>query len=212
MRLNRHRSGLVAAALLACGALASLPASVAAATANVTMSSSYDYDPSSIKIARGDTVKWKNTSSFQKHDVTAGKPAGLFKSSGGQGGLGRNATYSYTFNSAGTFLYVCLEHQSEGMQGTVVVPIAVTRVANSSPVKFKVKLGLGTISSTQPWERYAQVDPPGGGTNWQTIKHTKSASFKYTPTVHGTYRFQAWLQNTSSGAVSNPSPAKSISY
>lgn len=66
----------------------------------------------SITIKRGDTVVWTNMDSAP-HTITggAGGPA--------SGTLNNNGSYSFTFNTAGTFSYHCNFHPS--MTGVVVV-------------------------------------------------------------------------------------------
>jgi plastocyanin len=60
----------------------------------------------------GTTVTWTNLDSTV-HTVTSG--TGAFDS----GALGQNATFSYTFNSRGTFNYHCTLHPF--MTGKVIV-------------------------------------------------------------------------------------------
>jgi len=71
----------------------------------------FAFSQSSITVKKGDTVVWTNKESAP-HTVT------------GDGGLASptlntNGTYSFTFNTAGTFAYHCAFHPS--MKGTVVV-------------------------------------------------------------------------------------------
>lgn len=70
------------------------------------------FTKSSITIKKGDTVVWTNADSMG-HTVTGntGGPASPT--------ISTNGTYSYTFNSVGTFPYHCSIHPS--MTGTVVV-------------------------------------------------------------------------------------------
>lgn len=80
-------------------------------TYNVTIQG-FAFSPASLSVKKGDTVIWTNKDSAG-HTVT-----------GNNGGpssptIGTNETYSYTFNSAGTFSYHCAPHPN--MTGTVVV-------------------------------------------------------------------------------------------
>lgn len=70
------------------------------------------FDPGSITVAAGTTVVWTNNGA-NPHTVTADD--GSFNS----GTLDPGGTYSVTFNTPGTFGYVCTIH--DGMAGTVVV-------------------------------------------------------------------------------------------
>ena len=68
------------------------------------------FNPSSLQISVGDTVKWVNMDSVQH------EPKGrVFDSEP----LGQNGTFEYTFNSAGNYVYQCAIHPS--MIGTIKV-------------------------------------------------------------------------------------------
>jgi plastocyanin len=68
------------------------------------------FNPSSVQIAVGGTVKWVNVDSV-KHE-----PKGRVFDSGP---IGQNGTFEYTFKSAGTYNYQCAIHPS--MLGTIKV-------------------------------------------------------------------------------------------
>jgi len=75
------------------------------------------FNPSAITVSAGTTIKWTNKDNIT-HTVTSGTPGspdGVFDS----GNIGNGATFSFTFNTKGTFQYYCSIHQS--MRGTVVV-------------------------------------------------------------------------------------------
>ncbi|MFA6076462.1 MAG: cupredoxin family copper-binding protein [Candidatus Paceibacterota bacterium] len=80
-------------------------------TKNVTIQG-FAFNQSSLTIKKGDTVVWTNKDSAP-HTVTGN--AGGPKS----GTLNQNQTYSFTFNSVGTFSYRCALHPS--MTGSVTV-------------------------------------------------------------------------------------------
>ena len=76
------------------------------------------FSPKSITVSPGTTIKWTNKDNVS-HTVTSGtpnSPNGTFDS----GNLGNGATFSYMFNTKGTFPYYCRVHQ-DTMTGTVVV-------------------------------------------------------------------------------------------
>lgn len=87
------------------------------------------FDPSTVTIHPGDTVKWVWGSDF--HSVTSGNtttctldgrfcsPADTTCNAGTLSNTG--ATYSHTFTDAGTYPYFCLPHCTSGMKGSVVV-------------------------------------------------------------------------------------------
>jgi LPXTG-motif cell wall-anchored protein len=72
--------------------------------------SEYRFSPSSLTVASGDTVTWTNNGSLP-HDVSG---SGL-----SSGTLSPGQDYSHTFNSPGSFSYVCSIHPF--MKGSVTV-------------------------------------------------------------------------------------------
>jgi plastocyanin/DNA/RNA endonuclease YhcR with UshA esterase domain len=89
------------------------------------------FRPSLLVITVGDTVTWTNTS-LGFHNVngtTTTFPANPV--SFGNGAAGTSAwTYSFTFNTAGTYIYQCDPHSSS-MLGTIVVQAAVTATCSN---------------------------------------------------------------------------------
>ncbi len=76
------------------------------------------FNPSTKTVSKGTKLTWVNKDSFA-HTVTSGNPGspdGSFDS----GNLGGGGSFSYTFNSAGTFKYYCKIHGS-AMIGTITV-------------------------------------------------------------------------------------------
>ena len=74
----------------------------------------FHFVPATITIGLGDTVTWTNNAS-DPHTSTS--DTGIWDS----GSMSPGATFSHTFNSAGSFAYHCTFHQSLGMVGTVIV-------------------------------------------------------------------------------------------
>ena len=70
------------------------------------------FEPSTLTISKGTTVKWINKDGFNH---TSSISSSLFES----GQLGENGTYSFKFDSTGTHSYFCKNHTS--MTGKVVV-------------------------------------------------------------------------------------------
>jgi len=86
--------------------------------ANEVFIQSFSFNPKSITVSTGTTIKWTNKDNAS-HTVTSGTPGspnGTFDS----GNLGNGAAFSYTFNTKGTFAYYCKLHQ-DTMTGNVVV-------------------------------------------------------------------------------------------
>ena len=124
------------------------PTAGSATTVTVTVNGSCNYYscsvffmPASVTIHRGDTVQWIWNSN--NHSTTSGSPGmpnGLWDS----GILNQGATFSHTFNIAGTFPYYCTVHgQCCGMTGTVTV-------TNPSPTPTPSPMPGPPVVSTNP--------------------------------------------------------------
>ena len=68
------------------------------------------FNPSDVTISVGDTVTWTNNDPG-RHAIRIGNENSYELPAGG--------SYSYTFNEAGTFYYVCSFHPNE--RGTIIV-------------------------------------------------------------------------------------------
>ena len=101
----------------------------AAHEATVEITSAMQFAPRDITIRTGEAIVWRNTSS-ENHTVTADPtkvsnrddvalPTGAkaFHS----GDIRPGKTWRQTFTTPGTYRYVCLLHEREGMTGTVTV-------------------------------------------------------------------------------------------
>src|SRR6266403_1001884 len=91
-----------------------------AATVTVTVGNNcFCFQPASVTIHPGDTVRW--TWSSTGHSSTSGSPGapnGLWDS----GILSQGAAFTHTFNTVGSFPYYCTPHGACcGMRGTVTV-------------------------------------------------------------------------------------------
>lgn len=73
----------------------------------------FAFSPATITVKKGTTVKWTNKDATQ-HNVVSSQ-------SGGPDGplLKKGETYTFTFNTTGTFDYICEPHPT--MKGKVVV-------------------------------------------------------------------------------------------
>jgi plastocyanin len=87
------------------------------------------FDPDTVTIAAGDTVKWTNTG-FVTHSVTfdpsmAAKAADVALPAGvspfDSGNIEEDGTFSHTFTVKGNYKYICKFHEAMGMVGTVIV-------------------------------------------------------------------------------------------
>ena len=75
--------------------------------------SNFAFSPAQLNINTGDTVTWTNKDGVN-HPIVS-DTANIFNS----GNLDPNATFSYTFTTAGTYKYHCSIHPS--MTGTITV-------------------------------------------------------------------------------------------
>jgi plastocyanin len=121
-----RRTGLAALTalvigLVAMGAFGGQATADAATGVNIV---DFAFSPSSISVPVGTTVTWTNVGNAPH---TATSETGVFDS----GRLNKNGTYSYTFNYAGTFRYLCKIHPE--MRGTVQVG-NVTAPSHHGPV------------------------------------------------------------------------------
>jgi plastocyanin len=95
-----------------------------AATVDVTVApnGALMFSPSSVTINPGDTVRWTWAATFHSSTSgTPGMPNGIWDS----GILSQGATFTHTFNSAGSFPYFCTPHGACcGMVGMVTVASA----------------------------------------------------------------------------------------
>ncbi|MDZ7701324.1 MAG: plastocyanin/azurin family copper-binding protein [Halobacteriales archaeon] len=110
-------------------------------TATVEMTDDLVFDPADIEVSAGTTVVWENVGGVG-HSVTAYEdelPDGAaYFASGGfdseeaardnyavgdadAGDVLGGESYSHTFETAGTYEYFCIPHESAGMVGTVTV-------------------------------------------------------------------------------------------
>lgn len=98
----------------------------AGTSATITMSGLHFY-PETTHVRVGDTVEWRNQSSFT-HSVNADParfpedvsiPAGAAPFDSGR--IAAGGVYRHAFTTPGTYNYVCLPHVDFGMTGTVIV-------------------------------------------------------------------------------------------
>ncbi|HWL36723.1 MAG TPA: hypothetical protein VNQ77_11065 [Frankiaceae bacterium] len=131
------------AVLMLLGAVV-LPASPAAAACDVTVRIT-GYAPASHDVARGGTVTWCWAEG--NHSVT-----GTFADSGVRA---KDATFTHTFATAGTFSYVCSVHGS--MTGQIVVKQA---AATTPPVSMSPSVKPSTRPATTPPATPARTTSP----------------------------------------------------
>ena len=78
------------------------------------------FDPAAVRIDAGTTVVWEWTGEGGRHNVSSVDDSDTsFRSGGTTDEAG--TTYEYTFDAAGTQLYVCEPHEPVGMKGGIDV-------------------------------------------------------------------------------------------
>jgi len=119
----------VVIALLALFTLAPLAGAAprAAETKNITIKD-FAFDPKTITINVGDTITWTNEGP-SPHTVTADEAGGF-----DAGNLDKGATFSETFDEAGTFAYYCKYHGAKGGTGMAAsIVVAAAAAAPAAP-------------------------------------------------------------------------------
>ena len=123
--MTRFRIAFALAAIVvltaACGSSAAPAAAAPAATAAAAASGAIDisgfaFKPATLDVSKGTKVTWTNKDGTTHHVASGvpGSPDGKF-----DGGVAGGATFSFTFNDAGTFKYFCSIHTT--MLGTITV-------------------------------------------------------------------------------------------
>jgi plastocyanin len=140
MKMSSWRFVLVVATAVS---LIGYPKAASAATGDVSVGPNGNlvFSPSSVTIHPGDQVRWSFSSSG--HSTTSGSPGqpnGIWDS----GIRSQGATFTQTFNSAGTFPYYCVPHGGCcNMVGTVTV-------VNASPTPTPPPVTGPPIVTTNP--------------------------------------------------------------
>ena len=97
--------------------------------ATVSMSNQLAFEPASITIKAGETVRFVNDSVLP-HTVTADpakarNPDSTSLPEGAEtfdsGNLAAGESFSHTFTKPGTYQYFCIPHELAGMTGTIIV-------------------------------------------------------------------------------------------
>jgi plastocyanin len=100
-----------------------------APAAVVEMTNTMKFTPDTVRITKGQTVKWNNTS-LLAHSVTADPAKSTIDGSvqlpdGAKsfdsGMLDPKQTFQHTFNKTGTYQYFCIPHEGAKMFGWVIV-------------------------------------------------------------------------------------------
>src|SRR5882672_9320990 len=87
-----------------------LACSAAGGTTSTVQIVDFLFNPSNSVVNAGDSITWRNTSSFNPHDSTQTPTPGLWKGPR----LSPNASFTFTFTNAGAFHYFCATHATPG--------------------------------------------------------------------------------------------------
>jgi plastocyanin len=189
------RRALAVISLLVLTVLTAPPASAATVSTG-----EYFFSPNPIKVAEGGSVSWTNGGSFT-HTSTQNSPLSIWNTGSIAPG---NTSAVITIRAAGSYPYHCAIHPTL-MTGVVKVPIQIRPSTGSASTTFTITL----TSATQTGFTYDVQMKVGSGsfTTWRTGVTTRTVTFT---SASGTYAFRSRLHETSNGATSGYSPAKTI--
>ena len=175
-----------------------------AATVNVSMTN-FVFTPTSASLLIGGTVHWTNDTTTTSHTSTGDSPLSLWDS----GLIGPGGAFDFVFTAGGQYKYHCAVHQSLGMTG--IVSVKIKAFPPSGPVGTKFSVTVASVNAPTGFVYDIQRKDPGGNwMNWMMNVTTKSVQWDSTGFAPGTYSFRSRLHNTSSGATSGYSAAKSV--
>lgn len=160
------------------------------------------FTPSVITIAVGTTITFTNKDAIN-HTVTS--DAGLFDS----GPLKSGDTFTYTFSTAGTYLYHCSIHTT--MTAKVIVTAAPVATASISIVNMSFSPATITVSAGTivTWTNNDTMDHTvtsdtglfNSGTISAGALYVSAGTFSYTFATPGTYTYHCSLHSTMTGTV-----------
>jgi len=149
------------------------------------------FDPESISIERGDTVVWFDVEG--NHTSTSGVdgiPDGYWDS----GLLSPGQSFSFEFDTVGTFPYYCTPHWSFGMTGVVVVTPAgieenelglgrITKVGQNHPNPFVFSTTISYTITSQAMTEVSVYD--ASGQKIKTLMRQRMSPGNYSVTWSG---------------------------
>jgi plastocyanin len=111
-------------------------------TVTVEATGSLKFDPASVTIEVGDTIKWKNLGEGHNVAQTASATDNIYMEGGftsGSASFGGTDVWEHVFKTEGTFYYVCTPHASLQMRASVTVTKAVAGGATPTPAPTTMK-------------------------------------------------------------------------
>jgi plastocyanin len=182
------RLTLAAFALLLIGMASAANAAPSAATTAVSIQG-FAFNPTSVTINAGDSVRWTNLDGSAHSAVAQG--------SFNTGTLGQNQTATIAFNTAGTFAYICGIHGSS-MSGSVTVRAAATP-APTTVAPTPVPTPQPTVAPT-PRPTLAPTPQP-------TVAATAEPTIAPTPAVSAVPATSAPVATASLAAAASVTPS-----
>ena len=128
-------------------AAANLPLPVQAATTRDVDMIGFAFNPSTITIQTGDSVRWTQRDDFTVHTTTSGTPPASPNGLWASPLLSTGETFTHAFTQAGTFTYYCIPHAFT-MSGSVTVQGGANQaptVSITSPTNG-ASLSAGTVT------------------------------------------------------------------
>ena len=163
-------------------------------TPNVTHVDVVDFrfESSDVSIGRGDTVTFDFVGSETHHTATDGTGMELYDSGSVAPG---GPSFSFTFESAGTFRFICKPHIE--MSGLVRVPMRVSPIRGGMHRTFTATWASQTAPGGFVYD--VQIRRPGKAwKHWRTGTVDRQRGFVPTSGT-GTYRFRARLRGLNGG-------------
>lgn len=181
----------------------------AVATALTTVSiHDLSYDPTPYTANQGEVVTWQNNEATDIPHTTTGNGKLHFWDSSPHhptDDLQPTETFSWEFDTAGTFSYHCKVHST--MHGQILVGL-VFPDGLSDPFPHEITLQWASPSIPRGFNVDVQVRKPGA-TRWVTFYANKKGNFhggNFKPGRRGNFSFRARTQRNSNGATSGYSP------
>lgn len=175
---------------------AALPA--AASTTTIQMDN-FQFAPTPVAVAMGDTVKWHSVDTTH----TATSNSGLFDFT-----LNQGQSKSKAFKFAGTFPYYCRFHGApgQGMHGVINVP-ATWLNTGTQHVGDVQRIRIASARPPNGISFDVQLKAPGDSAFHLFHRKLLNAVITYTPTQAGEYQFRSREHRDSDNHVSGWSPA-----
>lgn len=166
------------------------------------------YQPPTIEITVGDTVRWRWVGAHP-HSVTfVGGPdshPGCTLTTQDQCSRPGDPPFERTFEEAGQFRYFCRIHGAQGMTGTVVVVAAPTESPTASPTTSPTATEPVPLPGPTPGPTEPTPTAPGGPT--PTTSPTSAPTPPSTPTAAPTTSEPSGAPTTS-GTTAAPAPIR----